>query len=176
MAIQTGLARLMKEGSSFLDGKRIGLLVNPTAIDLDYNHAVDLFTARVDMNVTALFGPEHGVRGDAQDMISVDGDTKDARTGLPVYSLYGATEATLTPTREMLDEIDVPVYDVQDVGSRYYTFVWTSVLDCARAPGRRRASASSTGRTRSAASTSRAGRSRPDSSVRRPGVVPTGTA
>jgi uncharacterized protein YbbC (DUF1343 family) len=135
MAIQTGLARLMKEGSSFLDNKRIGLLVNPTAIDEDYNHAVDLFTARVDMNVSALFGPEHGVRGDAQDMISVDGD-RDARTGLPVFSLYGATEDTLTPTAEMLEHVDVLVYDVQDIGSRYYTFVWTMVLAmraCAKA-------------------------------------------
>jgi len=136
MAIQTGLARLMKEGSSFLEGKRIGLLVNPTAIDLDYQHAVDLFSARVDFKLAALFGPEHGVRGDAQDMISVDGEDKDSRTGLPVYSLYGATEATLTPTAEMLDQVDVVVYDVQDVGSRYYTFVWSMVLAmraCARA-------------------------------------------
>jgi uncharacterized protein YbbC (DUF1343 family) len=135
MAIQTGLARLMKEGSTFLDNKRIGLLVNPTAIDEDYNHAVDLFAARVDMNVSALFGPEHGVRGDAQDMITVDGD-RDARTGLPVFSLYGATEDTLTPTAEMLEHIDVLVYDVQDIGSRYYTFVWTMVLAmraCAKA-------------------------------------------
>jgi uncharacterized protein YbbC (DUF1343 family) len=125
----------MKEGSTFLDGKRIGLLVNPTAIDEDFNHAIDLIERRADMKLSVLFGPEHGVRGDAQDMISVDGD-KDARTGLPVYSLYGATEATLTPTAAMLDEVDVVVYDVQDVGSRYYTFVWTMVLAmraCAKA-------------------------------------------
>jgi uncharacterized protein YbbC (DUF1343 family) len=135
MAIQTGLARLIKEGSSFLDNKRIGLICNPTAIDLDYAHASDLIAGRVDMNLAVLFGPEHGVRGDAQDMISVDTD-KDARTGLPVYSLYGSTEASLTPTAEMLDQVDVVVYDVQDVGSRYYTFVWTMVLAmraCAKA-------------------------------------------
>jgi len=87
------------------------------------------------MKVTALFGPEHGVRGDAQDMIEVD-DARDLRTGLPVHSLYGATEATLTPTAAMLDDIDVLVYDVQDIGSRYYTFVWTMVLAmraCAKA-------------------------------------------
>lgn len=135
MAVQTGLARLMKEGSSFLDNQRIGLLVNPTAIDEGYQHAVDLVAARVDLNLTALFGPEHGVRGDAQDMISVDGD-RDARTKLPVFSLYGATEATLTPTPEMLEHVDVLVYDVQDIGSRYYTFVWTMVLAmraCAKA-------------------------------------------
>jgi uncharacterized protein YbbC (DUF1343 family) len=127
MAIQTGLARVMKEGSSFLHDKRIGLICNPTAIDLEYRHAIDLFAARSDMKLTVLFGPEHGVRGDAQDMISVD-TGKDTRSGLPVYSLYGATEASLTPTAEMLEQVDVVVYDVQDVGSRYYTFVWTMVL------------------------------------------------
>ena len=75
------------------------------------------------------------MRGDAQDMIGVD-DGDDARTGLPVHSLYGTTEASLTPTPAMLEDIDVLVYDVQDVGSRYYTFVWTMVLAmraCAKA-------------------------------------------
>jgi uncharacterized protein YbbC (DUF1343 family) len=67
------------------------------------------------------------VRGDAQDMIEV-GEAHDARTGLPVFSLYGHDTASLTPTPAMLDRIDVMVYDVQDVGSRYYTFVWTMVL------------------------------------------------
>ena len=135
MAIQTGLARLVKDGSSLLAGRRVGLLVNPTAVDVELRHAVDLLTARNDLEITALFGPEHGVRGDAQDMIEVD-DARDARTGLPVHSLYGATEASLTPTAAMLEDIDVLVYDVQDIGSRYYTFVWTMVLAmraCAKA-------------------------------------------
>jgi len=87
------------------------------------------------VNLTALFGPEHGVRGDAQDMIGV-GDDKDPVSGVPVYSLYGHTEASLAPTAEMLDQIDIMIFDVQDVGSRYYTFVWTMVLAmraCAKA-------------------------------------------
>ena len=121
MTIQTGLARIATEGSALLAGKRIGLLVNATAVDAQLHHAIDLLTARADMKVTALFGPEHGVRGDAQDMIEVD-EARDLRTGVPIHSLYGATEATLTPTAAMLDEIDVLVYDVQDIGSRYYTF------------------------------------------------------
>jgi uncharacterized protein YbbC (DUF1343 family) len=135
MAVQTGLARLAAEGNPLLDGKRIGLLVNPTAVDTQLHHAIDLLHAKSDFKVTALFGPEHGVRGDAQDMIEVD-EARDARTGVPIHSLYGATEDTLTPTTAMLDEIDVMVYDVQDIGSRYYTFVWTMVLAmraCARA-------------------------------------------
>lgn len=135
MAVQTGLARLAAEGNPLLNGRRVGLIVNPTAVDTHLNHAIDLLHAKSDFKVTALFGPEHGVRGDAQDMIEVDA-ARDARTGLPVHSLYGGTEDTLTPTTAMLDEIDVMVYDVQDIGSRYYTFVWTMVLAmraCAKA-------------------------------------------
>lgn len=127
MTVQTGLARLVEEGSPLLAGRRVGLICNPTAIDREYRHIADLLAGSSAMNVTALFGPEHGVRGDAQDMISVD-EARDARTGLPVFSLYGHTLASLTPTAEMLDAIDVLVYDVQDVGARYYTFVWTMVL------------------------------------------------
>lgn len=135
MTVQTGLARLVADGASILEGRRIGLLCNPTAVDADFHHAVDLLAAKRDLRITALFGPEHGVRGDAQDMISVD-TARDERTGLPVHSLYGHTLASLTPTPGMLADIDVMVYDVQDIGSRYYTFVWTMVLAmraCAKA-------------------------------------------
>ena len=135
MTVQTGLARLATDGSSLLEGRRIGLLCNPTAVDPELRHAIDLLAGRSDLSLKALFGPEHGVRGDAQDMIEV-GDAHDARTGLPVHSLYGPTEASLTPTAEMLADVDVVVYDIQDIGSRYYTFVWTMVLAmraCAKA-------------------------------------------
>jgi uncharacterized protein YbbC (DUF1343 family) len=135
VTVQTGLARLASEGSPLLAGRRIGLLCNPTAVDASLRHAIDLLSARPELELTALFGPEHGVRGDAQDMIGVV-DARDAATGLPVFSLYGSTEASLSPTAEMLDAIDVMVFDIQDVGSRYYTFVWTMVLAmraCAKA-------------------------------------------
>jgi uncharacterized protein YbbC (DUF1343 family) len=135
MTVQTGLARLAADGSSLVGGRRLGLIVNQTAVDTQLNHAIELLRARDDLKVTALFGPEHGVRGDAQDMIEVD-DAHDARTGLPVFSLYGSTEQTLTPTPKMLENVDCMVYDVQDIGSRYYTFVWTMVLAmraCAKA-------------------------------------------
>lgn len=127
MTTQTGLARLVAEGSSLLEGRRVGLLVNQTAVDAQLRHAIDLLGARTDFRVTALFGPEHGVRGDAQDMIAVEG-TRDPRSGLPVHSLYGHTTESLTPTAAMLEDVDVLVYDVQDIGSRYYTFVWSMVL------------------------------------------------
>jgi uncharacterized protein YbbC (DUF1343 family) len=118
---------LASEGSSLLSGRRVGLLVNATAVDTELRHAIDVLRARPDLKITALFGPEHGVRGDAQDMISVDA-ARDAHSDLPIHSLYGETLASLSPTRAMLDEIDVMVYDIQDIGSRYYTFVWTMVL------------------------------------------------
>src|SRR5262245_38890714 len=120
MTVYTGLARLAMEGSSLLEGRRVGLICNPTAVDAELRHAIELLTARADLELAALFGPEHGVRGDAQDMVAVDEPARDPRSGLPVYSLYGSTEASLAPTAEMLDPIDVMVYDVQDVGSRYY--------------------------------------------------------
>lgn len=126
MRITSGLERLLDD-DQVLRGRRIGLLVNPTAVDPELRHAADLLHGRSGLTVTALFGPEHGVRGDAQDMIDV-ADGRDARTGLPIHSLYGHTVESLTPTAAMLDDIDVLVYDVQDVGSRYYTFVWTMVL------------------------------------------------
>lgn len=135
MAVQSGLARLAADGSALVRGRRVGLICNATSVDTELRHAIDLLRARGDMQLTALFGPEHGVRGDAQDMIGVDADT-DAVTGLPVHSLYGHTEESLSPTPAMLEDIDVMVFDVQDVGSRYYTFVWTMVLAmraCAKA-------------------------------------------
>jgi uncharacterized protein YbbC (DUF1343 family) len=122
MRVRSGLERLLADDAR-LRGRRVGLIANPTAVDAELRHAADLLRDRL----AALFGPEHGVRGDAQDMIGV-GEAHDARTGLPVFSLYGHDTASLTPTPEMLDQIDVLVYDVQDVGSRYYTFVWTMVL------------------------------------------------
>jgi len=134
MAVLTGLARLAREGSAALADRRVGLICNPTSVDVELRHAIDILRDK-GVNLTALLGPEHGVRGDAQDMISV-GDAKDALTGLPEFSLYGHTEASLTPTPEMLDHVDVVMFDIQDVGSRYYTFVWTMVLAmraCAKA-------------------------------------------
>jgi uncharacterized protein YbbC (DUF1343 family) len=126
MRVRTGLERVIAQEVPRLDGRRVGLIANPTAIDADLRHAVDRLAA-AGVELAALFGPEHGVRGDAQDMVGVDAG-RDARTGLPVYSLYGHEVASLTPTPDMLAGLDALVFDVQDVGSRYYTFVWTMVL------------------------------------------------
>jgi len=125
MTVQTGLSRLVNDGQPLLEGKRLGLVCNPTSVDGELRHAIDLLRER--FQLVALFGPEHGVRGDAQDMIGVDA-SRDAASGLPVHSLYGHTADSLAPTPEMLDAIDVMVFDIQDIGTRYYTFVWTMVL------------------------------------------------
>jgi uncharacterized protein YbbC (DUF1343 family) len=133
--VLTGLERVMAGQSRALHGKRVGLIANPTAVDSELRHAADLLCAHGELELCVLMGPEHGLRGDAQDMIAVD-SSRDARTGLPVYSLYGADEASLAPTAEMLDGLDAVVFDVQDVGARYYTYVWTMVYAmraCARA-------------------------------------------
>jgi uncharacterized protein YbbC (DUF1343 family) len=133
--VATGLERLIADGGGPLRGRRVGLIANPTAVDAELRHAADLIQALPGVTLGALFGPEHGVRGDAQDMIAVD-EQHDARTGVRVFSLYGHDAASLTPTPAMLAQCDVVVYDVQDVGSRYYTFVWTMVLAmraCAKA-------------------------------------------
>jgi len=123
VTVRTGLQRLVDEGSPFLDGRKLGLICNPTSVDAGLRHAIDLLRPRLG----ALFGPEHGARGDAQDMIGVD-TGRDAATGLPVHSLYGHDAASLAPTAQMLDGLDALVFDIQDIGSRYYTFVWTMVL------------------------------------------------
>jgi|SRR5688572_4847302 len=131
MRVASGLERVIADAGGVLRGRRVGLIANPTAVDAELRHAADLLAALPGVELTALFGPEHGVRGDAQDMIAVDATAdraRDPRTGAAVFSLYGHDPASLTPTPAMLEACDVMVYDVQDVGARYYTFVWTMVL------------------------------------------------
>jgi uncharacterized protein YbbC (DUF1343 family) len=122
--LATGLARVLSGEVGALRGKRVGLLVNPTSVDAGLRHVVDVLHGSDHCDVKCLFGPEHGVRGDAQDMVDV-GDARDSVTGLPMYSLYGDTEASLRPRPEMLAGLDAVVYDIQDIGARYYTYVWT---------------------------------------------------
>jgi uncharacterized protein YbbC (DUF1343 family) len=105
-------------------------------VDHRFAHAADLFHAHPQINLTALFGPQHGIRGETQDnMIEWEG-FRDQRTGVMAYSLYGTTRE---PTAEMLEDVDVLVFDVQDVGTRVYTFIYTMALamKAARAAGKR---------------------------------------
>lgn len=119
-----GAEMLMKNEKKLLKGKRVGLITNPTGVDQNLNSVVDLLNNDPDIQLEALYGPEHGVRGDAQAGQYVDYYI-DEVTGLPVYSLYGKTRK---PTPEMLENIDVLVFDIQDVGTRFYTYIYTMAL------------------------------------------------
>ena len=119
--VKPGIEVLRDSGFEGLKGKRVGLVTNPSGVDSQLNSTVDILFAAPEVNLVALYGPEHGVRGNAYAGDKV-ADSKDPKTGLPVYSLYGATRK---PTPEMLEGIDVMVYDIQDVGVRSYTFIST---------------------------------------------------
>lgn len=119
--VETGLEMLIKSKYEILKGKKVGLITNPTGVDRSLRSCVDLIFKAPGVRLTSLFGPEHGVRGEytAGEII---GSTIDPSTNLKVYSLYGNTRK---PTREMLEGTDVLVYDIQDIGSRSYTFIST---------------------------------------------------
>lgn len=117
--VESGLDRFLANPPDVAIGARIGLLTNPSGINHHFRSSIDLILEHPRLNLTALFGPEHGVRGEAQAGEHVDAGT-DPRTGLPAHSLYGDTR---TPTAEMLSGIDVMVIDLQDIGVRYATFL-----------------------------------------------------
>jgi len=117
--VRTGIEVLRDRGFEGLVGKRVGLVTNPSGVDRELNSTVDILFNAPGVELVALYGPEHGVRGDiyAGDKVA---DAMDEATGLPVYSIYGATRK---PTKAMLEGIDIMVYDIQDVGVRSYTFI-----------------------------------------------------
>ena len=119
--VMTGLEVLKKDNFKILEGKRVGLITNTTGVDNSLKSTIDVLFEAPNVNLVALFGPEHGVRGNVH-----AGDTVvnsfDATTGLPVLSLYGKTRK---PTPEMLKDIDVLVYDIQDIGCRSFTYIST---------------------------------------------------
>ncbi len=125
--MRTGLERFLEspETTAALPrGARIGLVCHPATVDASLRHAADRLRERDDVRLVRLFGPEHGVRGEAQDMEPVR-EREDPVTGIPVVSLYGDDVASLAPRPGDLDGLDAIVHDLQDVGSRYYTFVYT---------------------------------------------------
>jgi len=119
--VATGVETLIKNNFEILKGKRVGLVTNPTGVDRSLRSTVDILHNAPEVNLVALYGPEHGVRGEFTAGEYVDFET-DPSTGLPVYSLYGKTRK---PSPEMLKDIDILVYDIQDIGSRSYTFIST---------------------------------------------------
>ena len=119
--VKPGVEVLRDRGFEGLVGRKVGLVTNPSGVDRNLNSTIDILYNAPGVDLVALYGPEHGVRGDVYAGGKVS-DTVDAATGLPVYSLYGSTRK---PTLEMLEGIDVMVYDIQDVGARSYTFIST---------------------------------------------------
>jgi uncharacterized protein YbbC (DUF1343 family) len=126
--IVLGIEKLCSERSDLIEGRRIGLVCNQASVDHDLRHSADVLKSVEGVRLTTLFGPQHGIRGDAQDNMVETPHTYDVETGLPVHSLYSETRE---PTEEMLGDVDVLVCDLQDVGCRIYTFVYT-IANCMR--------------------------------------------
>jgi len=120
--MQTGLDRLFRQYKKLLQGKRVALLGHPASMDKLYRPIVEAVQEEGNCQIVALFGPEHGFYGQAQDMEAVDSNKKE---GLAIHSLYGATLDSLKPKVEDLKNVEVLLCDLQDVGSRYYTFIYT---------------------------------------------------
>ena len=127
MKVRLGSERLLASGT--LEKKRVGIVSNPASVDANFQHIARAIALAPDVTLAAIFGPQHGYRADVQDNMIETGHAQDPTRGVPVYSLYSETRE---PTAEMLDGVDVLVIDLQDVGSRIYTFVYT-MANCLRA-------------------------------------------
>ncbi len=130
MPVQLGFERLIASGR--LAGRRVGVVSNPASVDGALEHVTDRVAALADVTLVALFGPQHGFRASRQDNMVETGHARDARRSLPVYSLYSETRE---PTAAMLAGIDLLLIDLQDIGARIYTFVYT-MANCLRAAAR----------------------------------------
>lgn len=119
-----GLEVLLRDSAHLVRGRRVGFLTNQTAITSTGASGIDLLHASPDVRLVALYGPEHGLRGGIEGGVKIEGGI-DERTGVPVHSLYGGTQR---PTPEMLRDVDVLLFDMQDIGARPYTFVWTMAM------------------------------------------------
>ncbi|WP_172799263.1 exo-beta-N-acetylmuramidase NamZ domain-containing protein [Bacillus sp. FJAT-29814] len=119
--MKIGLDVFLEKYTQDYKGKRIGLVTNMTGVNQRLTPTIDLFHEHPDLQLTALYGPEHGIRGDAKEGEKVESSV-DPYTNVPVYSLYGASKK---PSKEMLDPVDVVFFDLQDIGARYYTYIYT---------------------------------------------------
>lgn len=116
------MEKLLEERVNLIRGQRVGLICNQASVNHGFSHSADLFFETPEIKLTTLFGPQHGIRGDVQDNMVETGHSKDFQTNLPIYSLYSETRE---PTKQMLEEVDALVFDLQDVGCRVYTFIYT---------------------------------------------------
>lgn len=123
-SLKLGIDVLMESKIDLLKGKRVGVITNQTGVDSKGNHIIDLLFDSPDVELAALFCPEHGIRGDVEGGFKIE-NNKDDKTGVPIFSIYGATKK---PTRKMLAGLDVLIFDIQDVGTRFYTYISTMSL------------------------------------------------
>ncbi|MDZ7797403.1 MAG: DUF1343 domain-containing protein [Candidatus Marinimicrobia bacterium] len=119
--VNTGLDNARNDGFPMFKGKSVGIVTNHTAVDRNGDHLVDLLNEEEGVKVKAIFAPEHGFRGDVEGGLHLE-DNIDPQTGAPIYSLYGKTRK---PTPEMLEGVDVLIFDIQDIGARFYTYIST---------------------------------------------------
>jgi uncharacterized protein YbbC (DUF1343 family) len=131
-AVALGIERLLDADRRLVKGRRVGVVCNPASIDASFRHTADRLARDGEVTVAALFGPQHGFRSDLQDNMIETPHARDARRQVPIFSLYSETRE---PTAEMLRGIDVLVVDLQDVGTRVYTYVYT-MANCMRAAAR----------------------------------------
>ncbi|HTU93828.1 MAG TPA: exo-beta-N-acetylmuramidase NamZ domain-containing protein, partial [Gemmataceae bacterium] len=117
--LRNGIDVLNRDGFRKLKGRRIGLMTNHTGVDREGHSTIDILHQAEGVQLVALFSPEHGIRGEVERSVE---DSKDEKTGLPIYSLYGTRKR---PTKEQLQGIDTLVYDIQDIGCRFYTYETT---------------------------------------------------
>ena len=130
--ITLGIDRLLGPDRRLVDGRRVGIVCNPASIDARFRHTADRMVEDPGVTVSAIFGPQHGFRSDLQDNMIETPHARDARRRVPIFSLYSETRE---PTAEMLRDMDVLVIDLQDVGTRVYTYIYT-MANCMRAAAR----------------------------------------
>jgi uncharacterized protein YbbC (DUF1343 family) len=130
--VSLGIDRLLGPDRGLVAGRRVGIVCNPASVDRRFRHTADRLVEDPEVEVSAIFGPQHGFRSDLQDNMIETAHTRDARRRVPIFSLYSETRE---PTAEMLRDIDVLVIDLQDVGTRVYTYIYTAA-NCMRAAAR----------------------------------------
>ena len=126
-SVSLGIDRFAKNPSSYVGDEKVALLCHAASVTQQYKHLTEI-AVEAGLNVVRCFGPEHGIWADAQDMEAVEDDQLEPNTGAPVTSLYGHTLDQLTPNLKLLDGVDTLIVDLQDIGSRYYTYIYTACL------------------------------------------------
>ena len=126
--VKTGLELLKDKRGDIIKGKRIGLVANQSSITSDYLYSHEILKASKDVRLVVIFSPEHGFYGVEQDMVPVEHRSirgKEENSSIPIISLYGKHEESLKPPQKDIDDLDILIFDIQDIGSRYYTFIYT---------------------------------------------------